>query len=74
MVEVCYDRMTEILSCREFSAGWECCSVENDNFISRKTLPVLPKVVVDEFGDVQKSRATVFYEIGASDFLAPASD
>jgi hypothetical protein len=47
MVEVCYDRMTEILSCREFSKGGECRSVENANFISRKTLHTLPKVVVD---------------------------
>jgi hypothetical protein len=63
MVEVCYDRMTEILSCGEFSADWECHSMEKANFISRKTLQALPKVVVDEFADFQKSRAAVFLKL-----------
>jgi|HubBroStandDraft_6_1064221.scaffolds.fasta_scaffold252571_2 hypothetical protein len=47
MVEVCYGRMTEILSCREFCEHWERGSVEKANFISCKTLRVLPNVVVD---------------------------
>ena len=72
MVEVCYDRMTEILSCREFSKGWECRSVENANFISRKTLQALPKAVVDvsrsSIGDLQEKSASA-ERIGVSDFL-----
>jgi hypothetical protein len=64
MVEVCYDRMTEILSCREFSAGRLRGFVENANFISCKILHALPKVLVDvssaPTGDLRGKAAAVY--------------